>query len=267
MKSKEEVITPQLATEYLENAIDNRPISETHVDVLAREMREGRWRLTHQGIAFNHEGKLVDGQHRLWAIIKSGVSVLMVTTHGLSGESLDTVDCGRKRSFTDYEVLSGNKITGAYESTLRGMFLVGDATKVIPTSRLRELWAIHHHAVTYTMKLFNGGAANGFQRGVNIAPVRAVVCRATYTSNLNRLEQFVHILKTGLMSDANDEAAIKLRNSLITPATLGHRTAFEPTYRKTERALQSFLAHEPLKKIYEATEELFPLPKEHSNGK
>ena len=40
-----EVITPELAMEYLKKNTDNRPMRERHVRELAKEMEEGRWNL------------------------------------------------------------------------------------------------------------------------------------------------------------------------------------------------------------------------------
>ena len=272
MITKEELITPDLAVKYLESAADNRPISQGHVRVLAQEMREGRWRLTHQGIALNEAGQLVDGQHRLWAVVESDLTIVMMVSHGLTKDAMDSLDCGRKRSFTDYEVLSGNKITKSHESTLRAMFIISEGRdkRALTIGRLRELWAVHADAVNFAMEVFSV-SGKGFQRGTNNAAIRGVVARASYTRSRVRLEQFANVMRTGMAVGAGDEAAIKLRNGLLLINSNGARNLFEPTYRKAERALLSFIEHEPLKKIYEAQEELFPVPGEdkynHKEGK
>lgn len=67
----------------------------------AKEMRAGRWKSTHQGIAIGWDGKVVDGQHRLLAVIESGVSVEMLVTRGVDPETQDLVDGGRKRTVGD----------------------------------------------------------------------------------------------------------------------------------------------------------------------
>jgi hypothetical protein len=36
-------------------------------------MVEGRFQVTHQGIGFDEDGQLTDGQHRLQGIVNSGV--------------------------------------------------------------------------------------------------------------------------------------------------------------------------------------------------
>jgi hypothetical protein len=51
------------------------PLSKRTVRDFAEAMRRGDWRLTHQGIAFDASGALVDGQHRLAAIVEADVPV------------------------------------------------------------------------------------------------------------------------------------------------------------------------------------------------
>jgi len=61
-------VSPDMALKWLEGNTHNRPINQAHVNRLAKEITAGRWQLTHQGIAFDTKGILIDGQHRLWAI-------------------------------------------------------------------------------------------------------------------------------------------------------------------------------------------------------
>lgn len=72
-------VTPKIAKEWLErNAVNNRKINPNRVRMYAEDMRSGNWKLTHQGVAFDADGQLIDGQHRLAAVVKSGVSVRML---------------------------------------------------------------------------------------------------------------------------------------------------------------------------------------------
>lgn len=87
-----EVIDPGLAKVLLEANVRNRPISAVHVRSLARDMAAGKFRLTHQGIALDVDGRLVDGQHRLSAIIESQTTQRMVVTYNVSPESFQAVD-------------------------------------------------------------------------------------------------------------------------------------------------------------------------------
>lgn len=99
-----EEITPEMAERYLAaNHYKNRPISKSVVRRYVDDMVNGRFQTTHQGIAFNQSGALVDGQHRLTAIMQSGVPVTMVVARGVQTDDVMGlhVDIGKARSAAD----------------------------------------------------------------------------------------------------------------------------------------------------------------------
>lgn len=57
--------------------------------------------MTHQGIAFDTNGRLIDGQHRLHAIIEAGVPIQISVTRGCSAASFSILDRGANRSQSD----------------------------------------------------------------------------------------------------------------------------------------------------------------------
>lgn len=110
MKTIERItITPELAKEWLEKYnVHNRKISTNHVQLLADEMTAGRFKDNGDVFRFNEEGILIDGQHRLLAIVKSGVSLIdAIVVRGLKAEIMDTIDSGKIRSCADKAQLSG----------------------------------------------------------------------------------------------------------------------------------------------------------------
>jgi hypothetical protein len=95
-------VTPAMAEKWLDRNHDrNRSVNDKRVEAMASDMRTGHWRLTHQGICFDAEGVLIDGQHRLWAVMSSGCSVRMLVVGNAHGELSDPIDtCGvRSTSF------------------------------------------------------------------------------------------------------------------------------------------------------------------------
>ena len=92
-------VTPAMAANWLENAnVKNRKISDLHVKRLARDMKEGRWVQTHEGIAFDPNGVLLDGQHRLWAIIEADVTIAMYIWFNVSPQALLVIGSGKPGS-------------------------------------------------------------------------------------------------------------------------------------------------------------------------
>lgn len=110
MYSKIIEITPKMAKEMLErNMKNNRRVNHETVNRYARIMKAGGWNLTHQGIAFDTDGFLVDGQHRLRAIVQANVPVEMMVTYDVEhheGEAF-TIDAGRRRTTLNIMQISG----------------------------------------------------------------------------------------------------------------------------------------------------------------
>ena len=101
-------VTPAMAADWLKNNLVNRELSRHTVEAYARDMRNGDFIPTHQGIAFNDAEELIDGQHKLSAIVKTGLTILLMVTFGLpkkiAGKNftvMDVVDRGRTRTVAD----------------------------------------------------------------------------------------------------------------------------------------------------------------------
>lgn len=111
MKTTTETITPEIAAKWLHPSVnrDNRTVRDSHVDYLAREIVDGKWQVTHQGIAFSKDGRLIDGQHRLNAIVRAGVPVKCMVTTGLDDSAYKVVDCGSMRIVADRIHLVNNQ--------------------------------------------------------------------------------------------------------------------------------------------------------------
>lgn len=94
-------ITPSIAKHILERNDDNRRITQSLVDQIATDIADGLWQLNGESIVISRDGILNDGQHRLNAIIKSGIPVRSVVMFGVSRESRTTVDMGAARKAGD----------------------------------------------------------------------------------------------------------------------------------------------------------------------
>lgn len=94
-------VTPEMAFEWMRRNRGNRPLSLDRVEDYSRAMRFGLWKLTHQGVAFSKRGRLLDGQHRLHAIVDAGVTICLHVSWGLAGNTFDVIDTGRARTVAD----------------------------------------------------------------------------------------------------------------------------------------------------------------------
>ncbi len=94
-----EFVDPDLAKTWLDaHNTHNRPISKVHVATLAADLTAGRWKTTHQGVAFDTNGVLVDGQHRLAAIVEAGIGATLQITRGVDPQAFEVIDQHKKRT-------------------------------------------------------------------------------------------------------------------------------------------------------------------------
>ena len=92
-------ITPEMAEQWLKKNPNNRSIRFATVKSYAKQMLAGDWDITGQAISFDTEGKLIDGQHRLSAIILAKKPVKMLVATGL--RRTFNYDNGRQRVASD----------------------------------------------------------------------------------------------------------------------------------------------------------------------
>jgi hypothetical protein len=114
-----ESITPERAAELLGRGGANRPLSDGKVKEWAAAMRAGEWRLTHQGIALGPTGEVLDGQHRLTAVVRSGVTVEMMVARDMPAELFPVIDAGKVRNNADALAIAGFHSVTAMAATVR----------------------------------------------------------------------------------------------------------------------------------------------------
>lgn len=95
-------MTPEKAKLLLElNKANFRSINKPKVTQLAGMMLRGQWELNGETVKVGSSGVLIDGQHRLAAVVESGVTVPMAICHGVDGDGR-SVDRGQRRTISQY---------------------------------------------------------------------------------------------------------------------------------------------------------------------
>jgi hypothetical protein len=111
MFTKLETVTPADAKRMLsdteKNGAQNRALSKRRVSLIAEAIKKGDYKTTHQGIALDKKGSVVDGQHRLHGIVESDTAVRMLVTRGLEDDAMQVIDRGRSRTLGDVVSIGG----------------------------------------------------------------------------------------------------------------------------------------------------------------
>jgi hypothetical protein len=123
MRLSVEKLTPSEAEKLLKGAAEQRQrtLSATRVQQYARNMRDGQWRVTHQPIAIDRHGVLIDGQHRVAAVAASEIldGVEMLIAYDADPETFDLIDTGRPRSPAQTLTIAGYTNTNVLSSAAR----------------------------------------------------------------------------------------------------------------------------------------------------
>lgn len=247
-------ITPRIAEDWLLANTHNRELRESRVNYFIGEIKAGRWRLTHQGIAFGSNRVLLDGQHRLWAIALSDASVPALVAVNVPPESLEAIDVSM-RSVADILTLDGSvgKVTSRMLGVLRAMFVTTPRRR--SPGEERDLLVRHDDAVHFAVEAITSAPIPG----VATAVIRGVLARAWYSADLGRLREFAQAMQTC----SNEGPVGLLIQHLIRNRGGAHGYGQRvDTYRRTERALSAFLVGEQLTRLHPSEKELFPLPEE-----
>lgn len=120
MQTQKVNVTPAMAREWLKLNIDNRPIRQQRLEYLRNVIQCGEWRLTHQGIAFDKNRVLKDGQHRLIVIseLPEDASLPLLVTTEMDTNTWGAIDrCGPRTPADEMKIDS--RLTAAAQ------FLVG----------------------------------------------------------------------------------------------------------------------------------------------
>ena len=95
------LITPEIAKELLKLNVSNRPLNQVTVDWYARQMINGQWTISGQTISISDKNTLIDGQHRLAAVVKSGKEIMLNVAYNVPFESFVNYDSVRSRGLSD----------------------------------------------------------------------------------------------------------------------------------------------------------------------
>lgn len=112
-------VTPELAEFWLTQNDANRSIRRAIWKAYARDMAAGAWKLTAEPVKISPNGKLLDGQHRLHAVVDSGATVTMFVAYDVPEDAQAAMDSGSKRTAADALALRGDSSTAVVAATAR----------------------------------------------------------------------------------------------------------------------------------------------------
>lgn len=224
------LITPETAADWLENRnIGNRRKSNVTGRRYARLIQAKRWKCTHQGIAFDRDGWLIDGQHRLMAIVTTGIPVKLFVipfVEGMDDHTFDVLDSGHKRQAA--QLLNGPG-ANARAAAARYLGVVDDSfgpehhiiqgitAASVETADVLEIVKAWPELMAWATVM---GTAN---RNAHIpqGPHLAVLAQAERSPHRDRIESWLEGINSGAGLEPKDPRLL-VRNRFISGTRLAH---------------------------------------------
>lgn len=215
-----QTITPGLAKKWLETTnTNNRNLRKRKVSQYAAMMTRGQWLADGDTYKWDVNGVLLDGQHRLAAIVEANHTVKdAVVMHGLPPESFKVLDSGMMR--TPGDALGNNVASKGHKaSAIRLLYVIelmeadprrSDNMTAVTRTDISDYYADYTADMDHCTKM--GDKIYSAFKGGNRSAWIAFVHLAQKASPLHA-EEFLEGVLSGANLDKND-ARLALRNWL-----------------------------------------------------
>jgi hypothetical protein len=260
-----ELITPEKARYYLKfNLCYNRKLKKTVIKRYVADMVGSRWILTPEPIVFDRAGRLIDGQHRLMAIAISELPQSMYVFRGCDEQVAQYIDIGASRSTADILKMrlksKEDQISTSAISIARGLWLPYGVHKSRSKPNVADDYLKYREAIDFASELHGSSPLRN-------GAIRAIVARAYYYEDRQRLKDFLYAIDVRLPSldskgnQQEDSPAIVLRNHVndLRGRHTGNQERLEIQGRAF-KALQKFLKRQRVLNISKSLENYHEIP-------
>ena len=220
------LITPEIAKSMLavtdSVGFQNRNLRRSKVEMYTRDLKNGVWKMTNQSIGVLYNGAVVDGQHRLHAIVRSGMAVRCLVVSGLSADVFPFIDIGAPRRLAD--AIRHDQQAYATNMAAVGKLLASfDAGNILNRHTLpsnqEALQSLEKHPVAQEWVNILGPhrTVNRYARRA-MATVVTILAEERLKTDRQQLERFWDILLERTMPDSMQSIVVAYRKRFGSPA-------------------------------------------------
>ncbi len=229
-----ETISPKEALKMLSHNEGNRSVSERNVNFLLSEMRRGNWKITGHTIKISKDGRLLDGQHTLQALVKFGKPLDLCVARGLDDEIFEVLDTGKGRTAADVLQISGFKNATALSGVVRailsyqaGMYVSSGRKSKIAASNSQIRKFVESNASIHEVVVYSQTVSKRFK---GLAPAhigmlywilsrrnqeKAEIFFEKYATGIDLSEKSpIRILRERLMKDMISKSKLRTRDKM-----------------------------------------------------
>lgn len=246
-------VTPTQAQAWLQTNHLNRPLRKRKVLQYAEDMVSGRWKESFDPVRFGKSGRLIDGQHRLNAVVLANVTVRLFIVHGVDDSAFDVFDNGAPRTLADMLSLEGHEPWIAKTAATAAQMALSYDDGKLPTAMGYPnnvcLQYIHEHPEMITSAAFLGQMP---RHGVPLSHSCGTFLHFVFVRRDDELaENFIRRFYTGENLVSGD-VVLELRNRLISRKISGTKSTKLDDMWACIRVWNSVRRQKPIKWISNA---------------
>lgn len=250
MEARYMTITPSMANEWLGTSkgnprwkSKNKLVDKISVKKIADDIKNGLWNPGNGSIAFDEYGFLVDGHHRMAAIVEANMPVESIVVFGVKEQGLIHID--------------ENKVRGAHQRLGVDSILVSAAnihyfmlngkSKKSESIEMIQRYIDEHPMVQFALDISSRGKNHPMTK--NGSCVQAMTCALECNVPAECLIRFTEVVNTGFSSGMGESSAVIIRNMFMGNAS---RMQNDRIYRSraTQEAIRDFADGTPRRKAY-----------------
>lgn len=241
-------VTPKMAEDWMRKNTKNRPMRPGVVESYTASMVMDKWTLTPEAIIFsapfkdpdtleNKPETLIDGQHRLAAVIKSGKTVPMTVWYGCEPEEFNAIGQGRRRTNGDILHLT--------QTGLKDPFVIASACSafahhVLSYKNACEPWVVGELLTNFPTDLTMSGKYKGKLRKLVTRPVMAGLVLGRLCG-AQKIDSLIEQLQTGIGFGEKDAARFLYRYLHEQAMAIDQGDSPETTFYKVCNAIAHYL--------------------------
>jgi hypothetical protein len=263
VKVEERTISPEDAVLLLARNTHNRSLRPSVVDRYARDMKEGNWTVNGETIQVADDGTIINGQHRLAAVIQSGITIRFFIVTGLPITAQDTIDRNAPRNIADALRMRHESNTNVLAGAISNAIVLTSGT---PTTG--EWWPSTTEALQFLEAHPNVRASavvgDRIGRALRTPAVSAAACHFVFSEiDEEDAEAFFDQLAIGA-DLPNDSPIYRLREFMLKEIAVPRRVGRPQLHARYIKAWNAYRKGNPMTvltwKTGGAVPEKFPTP-------
>lgn len=242
-------MTPEQAAKLLERNECNRRPKLPHVDELAWQIIHDAWQVNPQPVCVDINGRLIDGQHRLMAIIKAGKAATVTLAENVPAKSAEVIDYSTvPRSNGDVFVMHGVKHGVRAAAALRAMAgaEMNGASVRISRAQLWSMYEQNRESLSWALDV------TGTHEGRKMACLFVAAIAYAHPVAKDDVERFADYVLTGANIPEGSPALLFIR--LLAASSWGGGDHRAVMFKKALRAIHAYVTGEKLGKLQQSEE-------------